>query len=57
MSETPAHYGKFPIQPIEFIESRRLGFSLGNVLKYIMREKADDDIAKALHYVTISARP
>jgi hypothetical protein len=34
----PAHYNRGKIEVIDFIEDQRLGFHLGNVVKYICRE-------------------
>lgn len=33
----PEHYNQFTIEPIEFIEKNNLGFSAGNVIKYVCR--------------------
>ena len=33
------HYKEFRIQPIEFIEGNDLGFSVGNIIKYVCRYK------------------
>lgn len=33
----PAHYNTGSIEVIDFIEDQRLGFHLGNVVKYICR--------------------
>lgn len=33
----PSHYAQFKIQPIEAIEDWKLGFCLGNVVKYVAR--------------------
>ena len=51
---TPKHY-QFKIQPIEAIEDWGLGFSLGNVIKYVARAgrkgRAKDDLIKAKYYL------
>lgn len=50
----PAHYTHGDIEPIDAIESWRLGFNLGNVVKYIARldHKGDavNDLRKAIWY-------
>ena len=46
------HYKKdFVIQPVEFIEKNEIGFALGNVIKYLLRDKDDrvQDLLKAKH--------
>jgi hypothetical protein len=35
----PAHYTQGKIEPIDFIESHKLSFNEGNVVKYIVRYK------------------
>ena len=48
------HYRKGGIQPIEYIQANNLGFSEGNVVKYITRWKYKggvDDLEKARHYI------
>lgn len=50
----PHHYTRFKIQPIDFIESNRLPYSVGNVIKYVCRYDAKDgirDLYKARHYL------
>lgn len=50
----PAHY-RFTIEPIDAIESWKLGFCLGNAVKYIARAehkgKPSEDIRKAIWYL------
>lgn len=50
----PAHYTK-GIQPIEAIESWKLGYNLGNVIKYVARAdhkgKRIEDLKKARWYL------
>lgn len=62
-SINPAHYCDGKIETIEFIEEKKLGFCLGNAVKYISRagkkheqgmtdtEKAIDDLKKAKWYI------
>lgn len=48
----PNHYD-MPITPIEYIERNGLGFSEGNVVKYISRHRyknGAEDIHKAIQY-------
>jgi hypothetical protein len=47
------HYTKHKIQPWDIIEEYDLDFWLGNVTKYILREKCDQlqDLKKARHYL------
>ena len=50
------HYKEFQIQPIEFIERNKLGFSAGNVIKYVCRYKhknGKEDLLKARHYIDL----
>lgn len=53
----PAHYTDGNIEVIDFIEDKRLGFCLGNAVKYISRagkkdsEKYTDDLEKAIWYL------
>lgn len=51
----PAHYTHGTIEPIDVIESWKLGFHLGNVVKYIARAEhkgaALDDLKKAAWYL------
>ena len=49
-----AHYRKQTIQPIDVIESYKLSFILGNVIKYVLRHEAKngrEDLLKALWYL------
>ena len=56
--ETPTHYGKAGLQPIDLIEAQNLNFNLGNVVKYVCRagkkegEPILKDLNKALDYLT-----
>lgn len=46
------HYS-MPISPVEYIEKNNLGFTRGNIVKYVSRDKAknkDKDIQKAISY-------
>lgn len=48
----PSHYTAYPVQPIEI--ARHLGFCMGNVFKYVMREpfkNGAEDLRKALKYL------
>ena len=48
------HYNTFKIQPAEFINENRLGFSEGNAIKYICRHPKKGkrkDLEKAIHYI------
>lgn len=51
----PAHYTHGKIEPIDVIEDWRLGFCLGNTLKYLARAEhkgtALDDLRKARWYL------
>lgn len=51
----PSHYNQGGIEPIEFISARRLGFSLGNAVKYLIRaehKNGQEDYEKALWYIS-----
>ncbi len=50
----PAHYKKGGIETIDFIEAKRLGYHLGNVVKYISRayhKGGMEDLLKAQWYL------
>lgn len=53
----PAHYADGNIEVIDFIEDKKLGFCLGNAIKYIARagkkdkDKEVEDILKARWYL------
>lgn len=53
----PAHYTDGKIEVIEFIEDKKLGFCLGNAVKYISRagkkdpDKEIEDLSKAIWYI------
>lgn len=54
------HYKSLAIQPTEFILKNRLDFATGNVIKYVVRRKGDqnkrkEDLLKAIHYIHILA--
>ena len=59
MSEVnhPSHYNDGKIEVIEFIEDKKLGFHLGNAVKYIARagkkdpNKTIQDLEKAIWYI------
>ena len=52
----PAHYTSGGIETIDFIEAKKLGYNLGNVVKYITRagHKGNhlEDLRKAQWYLT-----
>ena len=54
---SPAHYTDGKIEVIDFIEDKKLGFCLGNAIKYIARagkkdpEKTIEDLKKAIWYL------
>ena len=51
----PGHYNRGSIEVIDFIEDQRLGFSLGNAVKYVARAGAKgdavEDLKKAAWYI------
>lgn len=53
----PAHYNAGRFEVIEVIEDQKLGFNLGNAIKYICRAgkkdpaKKGEDLAKAVWYL------
>jgi hypothetical protein len=53
----PPHYTRGKIEVIEFIEDQKLGFHLGNVIKYVCRAgykettEVVDDLRKARNYL------
>lgn len=53
----PAHYTDGKIEVIDYIEDKKLGFCLGNAIKYISRagkkdpEKEVEDLNKAKWYI------
>lgn len=53
----PAHYTDGKIEVIDFIEDKKLGFHLGNAVKYISRagkknkDKEVEDLQKAIWYI------
>ena len=51
-----SHYKGFAIQPAEFIMKNRLGFIVGNIIKYVCRAEHKnglEDLYKARHYLDI----
>ena len=50
------HYKEHAIQPIQFINERRLDFAVGNVVKYLVRNKGSrlEDLEKAYHYIELA---
>lgn len=57
MVNKPPHYTDGKIEVIEFIEDKKLGFHLGNAVKYISRAgkkdpaKTIEDLKKSIWYV------
>lgn len=53
----PSHYNTGKIEVIDFIEDQKLGFHLGNAVKYICRAgkkdpaKVKEDLEKAIWYI------
>ena len=52
------HYKVLGIQPIKFILAIKLSYCLGNVVKYICRDKGNEDdkvqdLLKAKHYIDL----
>jgi transposase-like protein len=51
----PDHYTAGGIETIDFIEAKKLGYNLGNVIKYVSRAdhkgKREQDLNKALWYL------
>ena len=45
------HYKK-QIQPIEYIVANNLSFCMGNVVKYVTKDKVQD-LLKAKHYIDL----
>lgn len=58
----PSHYKEGGIETIDFIEAKRLGFNLGNVVKYVSRAgkkdaaKTEEDLKKAAWYLAREIR-
>jgi hypothetical protein len=50
------HYKQFKIQPVEFIHINRLGYIVGNIIKYVCRypfKNGIEDLRKARQYLDI----
>lgn len=50
----PSHYANFKVSPIDLIESYKMDFLTGNVVKYTARaehKNGDEDLRKALWYL------
>ncbi len=53
----PTHYNQGKIEVIEYIEDQKLGYHLGNAVKYISRAgkkdslKTKEDLEKAIWYI------
>lgn len=55
----PAHYSRWPMEPVEFIAINNLPWWLANVIKYTMRFDAKDglkDLYKARSYLDMKIR-
>ena len=51
-----SHYSNMPIEPIAYILANNIGFSEGNIIKYVSRWKVKngiEDLKKARHYLDI----
>jgi hypothetical protein len=51
-----SHYTDCAIQPIEYIWANKLGFSEGNIIKYVTRWKSKGgvtDLEKAKHHIAL----
>lgn len=49
-----SHYKDLPIQPVEYIQSNKIPYMEGNVIKYVSRWRSKggiDDLRKAKHYL------
>lgn len=57
MVNHPSHYTDGNIEVIDYIEDKRLGYCLGNAIKYISRagkknkDKEIEDLQKAVWYI------
>lgn len=49
------HYKKLKISPLDFILANNLSYCLGQVVKYISRDKDNriEDLLKAKHYIDL----
>lgn len=50
----PAHYTELRIQPVDYIETNKLDFFEGNIVKYVSRYKRKnglEDLKKAKYYI------
>ena len=55
-AESPQHYNKWAIEPIEYVMKNELGYCEGNVVKYITRWRdkgGAEDLIKAKRYIDI----
>ena len=52
------HYKGNAIQPIEYIYSNKLTWSMGNVIKLVTRDKVNkvEDLLKAKHYIDLELK-
>ncbi len=54
--KNPAHYSRYKIEPLEFIEENGIPYSEGNVIKYVCRWRYKDgirDLKKAREYIDL----
>lgn len=52
--DTPDHYARLPIQPLDFITAADLNFLEGNIIKYVCRYRRKggvEDLKKARVYL------
>lgn len=50
----PSHYTRFKIEPRDFIQANKLGYAVGNIIKYVCRFDGKDgirDLEKAKNYL------
>lgn len=51
---SPNHYARWVIEPITFIMKNKIGYAVGNVIKYVLRYDAKnglEDLKKARRYI------
>ena len=54
LMESPSHYTKGTIQPIDYAEDHNMSFVEGNIIKYVTRYKYKgglEDLKKAEYYL------
>lgn len=50
----PTHYTRFAIEPRDFIQANKIGYAVGNIIKYVCRYDGKDglrDLEKAKNYL------